>query len=507
MTAVSSIDVRTGTPVAEVAAESTAADVDAVCVRAERAFPALEALGRAGRAAMLRAMADELEARRATLTEVADRESALGETRLNGELTRTCFQLRLFAEVIEDGGYLEATIDHAGDTAMGPRPDVRRMLVPLGPVGVFGASNFPFAFSVPGGDTASALATGCPVVVKAHPAHPGTSQLAYEALDAGARASGAPEGTVGIVHGQEGGSLLVRHPAIKAVGFTGSLRGGRALFDLASARPDPIPFYGELGSLNPLVVTPAAAAERAEEIAKGLIGSFTLGVGQFCTKPGLAFVPAGEAAERLRAAMTAGVAELGAGWMLSAGIHDAFEAGAARLRETAGVSAVASTPDGNGSQGPTASSPVVFAARAGELSGAVLEECFGPVTVLAEYADEEELFAALAGLSGALTATVHIGDGETGLPERLAAALRDRAGRLIWNGFPTGVAVAWAMNHGGPWPATTNALHTSVGGTAVRRFVRPVAWQDAPQSVLPEELRDGPVSVPRRVDGTLEPSA
>lgn len=502
MTAVMSVDARTGRAVEEIARESSAEEVDAACRRAAGAAAGLDALGRAGRARMLRAMADALEARREDLVRLADRESALGEQRLNGELTRTCFQLRTFADALDDGGYLEATIDHAGDTPMGPRPDLRRMLVPLGPVAVFGASNFPLAFSVPGGDTASALAAGCPVVVKAHPSHPATSQVAYEALSEGAASAEAPEGTIEIVHGVKAGAELVRHPAIRAVGFTGSLRGGRALFDIASSRPDPIPFYGELGSLNPLVITPAAAEERAEEIAKGLAGSFTLGVGQFCTKPGLVFMPEGAAGDRLRDALTGLVGEMGTNAMLNSGIRHAFDHGVRRLQEKPEVQAVVAAP--RAESGPTGAAPVVFATKASSVRDAELEECFGPTTVLATYGSEEELFDAVDALSGALTATVHTGEADTDLPGRLMTKLRDRAGRVIFNGYPTGVAVSWTMSHGGPWPATTNALHTSVGATAMRRFLRPVAWQDAPQDVLPEELRDGTTSVPRRVDGKLE---
>lgn len=503
MATVLSVEARTGRAVEEIARENTAEEVDAACRRAAAAAGDLEALGRAGRARMLRAMADALEARRPDLVRLADRESALGEQRLNGELSRTCYQLRLFADALVDGGYLEAMVDHAGDTPAGPRPDLRRMLVPLGPVAVFGASNFPLAFSVPGGDTASALAAGCPVVVKAHPSHPATSQVAFAALTEGAAAAGAPAGTVEIVHGQQAGATLVTHPAIRAVGFTGSLRGGRALFDLACARPEPIPFYGELGSLNPLVVTPAAAGERAEEIAKGLAGSFTQGVGQFCTKPGLAFIPAGEAGMRIRSAMAELVGGMGTNWMLNSGIRDAFAGGVDRLRTAPGVEVVAAAPDGQ-DPSPTAATAVLFAVPAARLTDAELEECFGPTTVLAEYADEDELLAALDRLDGALTATVHTGAVDGELPVRLAQRLRDRAGRVIFNGYPTGVAVSWTMNHGGPWPATTNPLHTSVGTTAIRRFLRPVAWQDAPARVLPAELRDGPVDVPRRVDGELE---
>jgi NADP-dependent aldehyde dehydrogenase len=492
VTAVTSVDARTGEVVTTVAQESTAEETAAVCAGAAAAFPELEAMGRYGRAGLLRAMAGALEAARPEIVRVADRESALGEQRLQGELTRTCFQLRFFAEMLHEGSYVEATIDHAGPTPMGPRPDLRRMLVPLGPVGVFGASNFPLAFSVPGGDTASALAAGCPVVVKAHPSHPATSQLCFDLLAGAVRETRAPSGTVGIVHGGPAGMELVTHPAIRAVGFTGSPRGGRALFDAAQARPEPIPFYAEMGSLNPLVVTPAAAGERAASIAEGYVASFTLGAGQFCTKPGLAFVPAGSP---LRAELAGRVGELGGTVLLNAAISDAFGEGVDRLTGRPGVEVVAA---GKGSL-----SPVLLAVRAAALSGPVLEECFGPAAILVEYESEEELLGALASLPASLTATVHAGEEESVLPGRLATVLREKAGRLVWNAFPTGVAVSHAMHHGGPYPATTSPLHTSVGATAIRRFLRPVTWQDAPASVLPPELRDEDPGIPRRVDGAL----
>src|SRR5688572_4188975 len=336
MTDVLSIDPRTGEPVEAVAPETTAEEVDRLCAAALAAAPALEELGRAGRAALLRALADALESRRDDAVTVADRETALGPTRLNGELTRTCYQLRLFAEVLDEGSYLEAAIDSPGQTPMGPRPDLRRMLVPIGPVAVFGASNFPLAFSVPGGDTASALAAGCPVVVKAHGSHPATSQLVFDVLDAAARKAGAPDGTLGIVHGLQAGADLVAHPAIRAAGFTGSTAGARALLAIIERRPDPIPFYGELSSLNPVVVTALAAADRADRIGADLAGSFTLGAGQFCTKPGLAFVPAGPDGDTLVAAVRAAVAGMTPAVMLNAGIAASYERGTARLAAATG---------------------------------------------------------------------------------------------------------------------------------------------------------------------------
>jgi NADP-dependent aldehyde dehydrogenase len=500
MTAVTSTDPRTGRVVETVTEETTPEQVDEIARRAAAAAPRLDTLGRPFRAGLLRGLADALEADRTTIVGLADRETALGDTRLNGELTRTCYQLRLFADAVEEGGYLEAVIDHAGDTPMGPRPDLRRMLVPIGPVAVFGASNFPLAFSVPGGDTAAALAAGCPVVVKAHPSHPATAQRCFEVMrDAAARA-GAPDGTLGIVYGQDAGTALVKHPAIKAVGFTGSLSGGRALADLAASRPEPIPFYGELSSLNPVVVTPAAAAQRAESIGRGLAGSATLGVGQFCTKPGIAFVPAGQDGDRLRDEAAKAFAELDGQPALNAGIQHHYADGTQHLAEHPGLTELAEAPAAEGEG--FLMRPKLFGTDTSRLDEALLQECFGPTTILVSYADEADLVGALERLPGSLTATVHTGEPDD--VSTVVDVLRPKAGRLLFNGFPTGVAVAWAQHHGGPWPST-NTLHTSVGITSMRRFLRPVAWQDAPQQVLPAELRDDPggAAVPRRVDGTL----
>jgi NADP-dependent aldehyde dehydrogenase len=501
VTEVWSIDARTGEKVERVGTQATAGEVDAAVRAAAAAGPALVDAGLARRATLLRAMADAIDAEGDAIVAAADRESALGETRLRGELARTTYQLRLFGEVLADGGYLEITIDHPDPNAIpAPRPDLRRMLLPVGPVAVFSASNFPLAFSVAGGDTASAIAAGCPVVVKAHSGHPKTSELVAAAVRRAAREAGFPADVLTLIHGREAGTELVRHPLIKAAGFTGSLWGGRALFDLACARPDPIPFYGELGSINPLVVTPSAAAERAEGIAAGLAGSFTLGVGQFCTKPGLVFVPASEDGERLIAALGEAAATIPGGAMLTPSIHKAFVEGAAARVAHSGVRTVLAK-DGE-------VSPHVLVAPAATVDELLVEECFGPLVMVIQYSTEDELFAALEKVPGSLTATVHSGsdEGKPGsLADRVATRLRESAGRIVWNGFPTGVAVTWAQHHGGPWPATTFSAHTSVGTTAIRRFLRPVTYQDAPAGLLPPELaEDNPLGLPRRVDGRLE---
>ncbi len=501
MSDVVSIDPRAGEAVEVVAPATTTEEVDRRCGAALAAAAPLEELGRAGRAALLRALADALEARRDDVVAVADRETALGSTRLNGELSRTCYQLRLFAEVVEEGSYLEATIDHAAETPMGPRPDLRRMLVPIGPVAVFGASNFPLAFSVPGGDTASALAAGCPVVVKAHSSHPATSRLCFDVLVQAAREAGAPDGTLGIVFGQQAGAALVAHPAIRAAGFTGSVGGGQALQRIIDQRPDPIPFFGELSSLNPVVVTAQAAAERGEQVGRELAGSFTLGAGQFCTKPGLAFVPAGPEGDRLVDAMAEAVRGVGAQVLLNEGIAASYGRISDGLAAAPGVEEIArgGGPSGRGFEAV----PRLLHTMAGDLPEQVTEECFGPVSVVARYDGEKELFAALDAMPSSLTATVLRGEGETDLPLAVSQELRTRAGRLVYDAYPTGVAVSWAQHHGGPWPST-NSQHTSVGTTAIRRFLRPVTWQGAPQELLPAELTDDFRGIPRRIDGVLE---
>ena len=505
---VTSFDPRTGDAVEDVGPETSADEVAGLCSRAAGATVQLEAMGRHGRAAMLRAMADALEADRELLVATADRETALGATRLNGELTRTTFQLRFFADVIDDGAYLEATIDHAGNTAMGPRPDLRKMLRPIGPVAVFGASNFPFAFSVPGGDTASALASGCAVVIKAHEAHPRTSLLCASSLRRGAAAAGASADVVLLVLGRDAGTQLVLDPNICAVGFTGSVGGGRALHDLASIRPSPIPFYGELGALNPLVVCPSAAKNQAAEIATGLANSFTLGVGQFCTKPGLAFVPAGNGGDALVNALIEAVSAKSASVMLNERVRHGFAVGTSTLLELPGVTQLATAQSPDWTQEGWWGTPLLLEVDPTALTGAVLEECFGPVLVIARYESENELFDLLREVGPALTASIHADGDDMQLARRLVNTLSGRVGRVVWNGYPTGVAVAWAMHHGGPYPATTDALHTSVGASSIRRWLRPVAYQDVPKELLPPELVDVPAAghhVPRRVDGHLNP--
>jgi len=471
------------------------ADVDAIVRAAATAAPVWRRSSAGDRASWLRAAADALDANAAELVAVADEETRLGAARLTGEVARTTGQLRLFAAVVEEGSYLELTVDDADPSATPPRPELRRMLTGVGPVAVFSASNFPFAFSVAGGDTASALAAGNPVVVKAHSGHPRLSARTAEIVAGALESAGAPIGSLGLVEGREAGNALVQHPLIKAAGFTGSVSGGRALFDLAAGRPEPIPFYGELGSINPVVVTPGAAAARGDALAQGLVGSFTLGVGQFCTKPGVVFVPDSSG---FADAVAAAVPAASGGPLLTDRITAAFPDGLAHLEQDTSVSVVATGVEVDGVQ-PVA---LLTDARAvAERPDVLLEECFGPVTLLVRYSSADELHTALAVVPGSLTATLHSEPGED-VAETLEL-LQDRAGRVLFAGWPTGVAVTWSQQHGGPWPATTS-LHTSVGASAIRRFLRPIAFQDAPESLLPEPLREEPLArLPHRRNGAL----
>jgi NADP-dependent aldehyde dehydrogenase len=491
---------RSGEAVGVPVPHTPTSDVDHLAIAARQAAHLLAAMPLPHRAELLRAIAAALEDARDELVALADAETGLGPARLGGELTRTTGQLRLFAEVIDEGSFVEAVIDHADDAG---RPDLRRMLVPIGPVAVFAASNFPFAFSVPGGDTASALAAGCPVIVKAHPGHPGLSARCGEVITAAVAQRGAPAGTFAVVYGVEAGRDLVRHPAIAAVGFTGSVPGGRALFDLAQSRPDPIPFYGELGSLNPTVVTPGALADRGEAIAAGFVASYTLGSGQFCTKPGLLFLPAGHGLGETLAAQVGGV-ELGP--LLNERIRDGYLHGVAGLASGPGVRPlVPPAPVSTVEEHGYGVAPTLFAVAAADLSESLLEECFGPTALVIEYGSTAELTAALDAVPGSLTATLHADPAtEPDLIRSLLAHVSAKAGRVIWDGWPTGVAVTWAQQHGGPWPATTAVRTTSVGTGAISRFQRPVAYQNLPDVLLPPALQEAnPLGLPRRVDGSL----
>ncbi|MEW9519129.1 aldehyde dehydrogenase (NADP(+)) [Streptomyces tubercidicus] len=476
------------------------ADLETILDAASSAAPAAAAAQPAERIRWLTAVADALDTAADDLVALAAEETHLPVTpRLRGELRRTTFQLRLFGQVIADGAYLGADIDHADlQWPMGPRPDIRRVQVPLGPVLVFAASNFPFAFSVAGGDTASALAAGCPVVLKAHPGHEQLSARTAHIVRAALLDAGAPEGLFAMISGVEAGVTALKDPRITAAAFTGSVAGGRALFDIAVARPTPIPFYGELGSINPVVVTPGAVADRGSDIAREYVASFTLGAGQFCTKPGILFLPEGHGLdEQLRQA----VSSIPAQPLLNQRIATGYETRLGELRAAAAVDTVVA-----GARTDQLSfTPTLLAIPAKDFLVAdpgLRQECFGPASLVVTYHDQAELHRALALLDPGLTATVHGEQEETGVVRALLAILNRQAGRLVWNEWPTGVTVSWAQHHGGPYPATTAPTTTSVGAAAIARFQRPVAWQGFPDALLPEALREGnPWGLPRRVDG------
>ncbi len=500
------VDPADGAVLEPVFHEASPAEMDEALALAASAFESGALHEPSRRAALLRALADEIQREAAGIVQRAMAETGLPQARLEGECQRTTLQARLFASVVEEGSWVEARIDR-GDPSRKPipKPDLRRMLVPLGPVAVFGASNFPLAFSVAGGDTVSALAAGCPVVVKAHPAHPGTSELVARAVLRAVVQTALPGGVFSLVQGQteQCGLYLVRHPQVRAVGFTGSLRGGRALFDAACSRPEPIPVYAEMGSVNPVFVLPEAMRLRPDEVARGLFQSFTLGVGQFCTKPGLVFVCEGPGLEVFLGTLRSLVAAAAPGTMLHAGICAAFRRSSTRLVEFPPVELVAGWPDDAG-LGVTRAGPLVASVSVGTFAENpwLAEEVFGPLVLLVRCPGPAEMESAARRLPGQLTATVHAAADEAARYPELLSRLRALAGRLIFNGFPTGVEVGHAMQHGGPYPATTDARMTSVGSAAIQRFARPVCYQNWPEELLPPELRsDNPRGIWRLLDG------
>ena len=471
---------RTGEPTGAPVPATTDDEVDAVVATAAAAFPAWAGSTPASRADVLEAVAAALDARTADLVAVADTETALGAGRLTGEVARATGQLRMFAAVLRDGSYLDPVLSPAAGTA----PAIRRVNRPLGPVAVFAASNFPFAFSVAGGDTASALAAGCPVVVKAHEAHPGTSVVTASIVSTVLSSAGAPDGTFALVHGVQAGLRLLRHPAITAAGFTGSTAGGLALARVCAERDVPIPFFGELGSVNPGVVLPGAAAASAGQIASGYAASLTLGTGQFCTNPGLLFVPEEPA---LLAAIAAAVAESPGGPMLSGRIFAAFQDAVAATAAQPGVTELAA---GRPGEGPWGATPRVFTVALKEFTAVLAREQFGPAGVIVTYPSLADLLPVLAALPGNLAASFHAdGADDLVLARDLLPVLERIAGRIICDGWPTGVAVVAAQHHGGPYPATTAPAFTSVGTAAIRRWLVPVAYQNFPAELLPAACR------------------
>lgn len=455
---------------------------------AEDAFLSYGYSSRADRAAFLRAIADEIEARADAITEIGTQETGLPVARLQGERGRTTGQLRLFADHIEKGDFLDRRFDAAlPDRQPAPRPEIRLIQRPIGPVAVFGASNFPLAFSTAGGDTAAALAAGCPVVVKGHSAHPGTGEIIAEAVLAAVKKTGVHPGVFSLIQGgnRQVGEAVVQHPLIKAVGFTGSLAGGRALFNLCAARPEPIPFFGELGSVNPMFVLPEAVKARAESLGQGWAGSLTMGAGQFCTNPGIAIVQDGADADRFTAAAVEALAKVAPQTMLTDGIAKAYQDGQARFEGRNTVKPLLTTE----STGRNAL-PNLF-----EISGdqfladhALSEEVFGPLGLVVRVSSVDEMVKLARNFEGQLTATIHMDAGDLDDAKRLRPFLERKAGRVLVNGFPTGVEVVDSMVHGGPYPASTNFGATSVGTMSIRRFLRPVSYQNFPEGLLPEDF-------------------
>ncbi len=485
------LDATTGESLEPAYSRASDEEIERAVKLAESAFATYSDLPGKTRGAFLRAIADGIEAALPAIVERAPRETGLPEARIRGETARTTGQLRLFAALAEEGSWVDARIDRAQpDRQPLPKPDLRCMFRPLGPVAVYCPSNFPLAFSVAGGDTASALAAGCPVVVIGHHSHPGVAEIVGDAVNEAARKTGMPEGVFSLLFGggRQVGLSVVRHPAIHAVGFTGSRAGGTALMEAAAQRPRPIPVYAEMSSVNPVVFLPGALeGDKAGALAEGFFGSLTLGVGQFCTNPGLVFLPetGGDAfLERLQAL----VEDAAPGVMLNASIACTYADAAEALAGQSGVKVVARAKKAaKKNQG----APLVLEVSAADFAAnpALQGEMFGPACLLVR-GSPEAIEAAIATLEGQLTASIHGTEEEIASRPGLVTALKERTGRLIFNGFPTGVEVCASIVHGGPYPATSDGRSTSVGTLAIYRFCRPVAWQNAPQSILPPELQD-----------------
>ncbi len=494
-----------GNPLAGDFQEAGPVEVEAAATAAVRAFDLTVDDTSERRAALLDAVASELEARSEPLIGRAGLETALPPARLTGEMARTTGQLRMFAALLREGSWVDAVIDPAQPERKPlPRADIRRMNRPIGPVVVFGASNFPFAFGVCGGDTASALAGGNPVIVKGHPGHPGVSALCAEAVLAAIEACGAPPGLFALLQGagHELGELLVRHPVVEAIGFTGSQAAGRALFNIAASRPRPIPVYAEMGSLNPLVILPGALAERAEALAEGLAGSLTLGVGQFCTRPGLVLLIDSPGAAAFEALLRDRLAAAQPGTMLNPTIRSKFARSAETAREAGARPLLRETLSGAAATTPALLS---VSAREWQASESLREEIFGPAALIVHCPTAADAVDVLKVGGGQLTGTLHSGADDTPDTIRQIASVLERAcGRVLFGGFPTGVEVGHAMIHGGPYPATTSHGTTSVGTAAISRFVRAVSYQNAPQHLLPPALQNSnPLGIWRRVDGQV----
>ncbi len=477
---------------------ATPQDIDRAARAADAAFAAYRLITPARRAQFLQAIATLLEQNVAPLTERAAQETALPLPRLQGELVRTCGQLRLYAGLLNTPKWTDPRIDLADPNRKpAPKPDIRSLNMPLGPVVVFGASNFPFAYSVAGGDTASALAVGCPVIVKAHNGHLGTSELVGTIVQQAARDTAMPDGVFSLLFGEGNalGQALVKHPLIRAVGFTGSRAGGRALMDIAAARPVPIPVYAEMSSVNPIFILPAALHDRCDDIATGLAASVLLGVGQFCTNPGLVYTLTSPDSDRFAAALKQRIAAAPPATMLGPQICRNYHNGAQRLASAPGVETLVDSGVTHTNPTTSQASPSLFRTTAANVltSPHLMDEVFGPSTLLIHAASIAELLEAARAVEGQLTATIHASDAELAQHAELLHILETRAGRIIFNGFPTGVEVCDAICHGGPYPATSDGRTTSVGSRAIERFTRMISYQNAPQSLLPDPLRDTPL--------------
>ena len=481
--------------------------VYSACERAEKAFDTFRNVRLDVRASFLESIANGITELGDELIERAHQETGLPLARLQGERARTCAQLRLFAKVVREGRWLNATMDSAmPDRTPQPRSDLRMQLIPVGPVAVFGASNFPLAFSVAGGDTASALAAGCPVIVKAHRGHLGTAEFVGRAIRQAVLDCGLPDGIFSLILGEGStvGTTLVSHPAIKAVGFTGSRSGGMALVRIAAQRDEPIPVYAEMSSVNPVFLLPGACASRGCAIAKGFVDSLVLGAGQFCTNPGLIVTLEGPHLEKFIEEACANLAERPSQTMLTPGIHAALTDGVTRLKHQPAVTQIGS---GLAEDGPNQARGALFVTDFETLQAndVLYNEVFGPVATVVKCRSEAEMLRVADSLEGQLTASLHLdreNSSDMALTKKLVPILERKAGRLLANGYPTGVEVSYAMVHGGPFPATSNPRVTSVGATAIERFLRPVCYQDMPQEFLPEALKDGnPLSIVRLRDG------
>jgi alpha-ketoglutaric semialdehyde dehydrogenase len=505
------VDPAMGEPLNPPYRSASIEDLNLAADLAEEAFATFSQSPGRERARFLRSIADGIEAIMPELVQRAHCETALPDARLKGESARTVNQLRLFAQLVEEGSWVNARIDPAQpDRKPLARSDIRSMMRPLGLVAVFGASNFPLAFSVAGGDTASAFAAGNPVIVKAHPAHPGTSELVGQAIARSVKECGLPRGVFALLFdaGTKIGAALVEHPKVKAVGFTGSLVAGKALMQRAAARPEPIPCFMEMSSANPVFVLPQALATRGAQIAAALFGSFTLGVGQFCTKPGMVFLPRNADADALIAELKTQVEKGHAAAMLTEGIAKSYRSGIAGRQAIGCVETIAQAAMEE--CGNCHSAPVLMQIAGKDLlrQPELATEVFGPSTLLIRYGSREELIELARSLEGQLTATLQGTDADLAASADLIAILERKAGRLIVNGFPTGVEVCHAMVHGGPYPATSDSRSTSVGTYSIYRFARPVCYQDFPQAALPEELKnENPLGIWRMVDGNLTRNA